>query len=177
MKGLLASTALLAAGCSFDSPGSRPSSSLEPDAGTVADALWPTDASTVSPCGAAYTYDYGFHRYRLINNGMGWAQAKSACEGDGGYLLKIETAGEDQRVEDAFFFGPQEVWIGLSDINQDGNYFWTDGTPAQEFSHWNGSPPNAGSADCVAKNTYTSDGRWYTRSCTDNRAVICECDP
>lgn len=176
MKGLLAAVTILAAGCSFDAPGAGSPDPAMPDAGTQLDP--PTvDAPPTARCGPAYNYDYNFHKYRLVQSGMSWMQAKSSCEADGGYLLKIETAAEDQQVEDAFFLGPQEVWIGLRDINGDGNYFWTDGTPPSAFSHWDGGPPNASSPDCVAKNTFSTNGRWYTRDCAINRALICECDP
>ena len=177
MKGLLAATLAVVAGCNFGSPPHDPPGSTEPDAGTMPDPDPPADASTASRCAPAYDYTYNFHKYRLIDNGMSWAQAKSTCESDGGYLLKIDTAEEDQRLEDAFIFGPQEVWIGLSDINRDGNYFWTDGTPPSAFSHWSGGTPTTTSPDCVAKNTYTTDGQWYTRDCTNNRSVVCECNP
>jgi hypothetical protein len=181
MKALLAATLALAAGCSFSSPdGTGPKGAeTEPDAGLEVDAGAPqVDAAPGARC-AAYTYSYQGHKYRLgsgTGSGITWAKAKESCESDGGYLLKIETSGEDQQVEDAFIGGPQEVWIGLSDLNRDGNYFWTDGTPASAFSHWNQAPAQA-SPDCVVKNTYTLDGRWYARDCGLGRAVICECVP
>src|SRR5262249_7572780 len=135
----------------------------------------PPDGTPGARC-AGYDYSFNFHKYKLITTGMTWTAAKTACTSGGGYLLKIETAAEDQQAEDAFTLGPEEVWMGLYAPNQAGNHFWTDGPPPSAFSHWSATPPVA-SPDCVVKNTYTTDGRWFTRNCTDNRSVICECEP
>jgi hypothetical protein len=148
-----------------------------PDGGDPAgtDAATP-DAPAVR-C-STYVREYNGHKYRLVEGGIPWAQAKSSCEADGGYLLKIETGAEDDQVERAFLFGPMEVWMGLSDLDNDGNYQWTDGTALASFTNWfGGGPPNAGSPDCIVKNTYETDGRWYPRNCSDNKSVICECNP
>lgn len=170
-----------AAACRFDlPPGGSP-----PDAGDPVDAV---DAGSDAPaadgppvdmlpagCGAGYNYEYNGHRYRLIMSTLTWAAAKADCEASGGYLLKIETAAEDQQIENVLGFGPSEVWIGLSDVDQDGTYLWTDGTPPS-FTHWS-NPPGPSSPDCVAKNTKPTDGRWFTRSCGGSEAAVCECNP
>lgn len=173
MQGLLAAAlaVVLGAGCSFHSPeGSAPNSG-DPDAAVADDAGG--DAGALC---AGYGYSYNGHKYRLISSAGTWTQAKVSCEAGGGYLLKIETSGEDNQAANAFFGGPSEVWAGLRDVNQNGVYVWTDGT-APAFTHWSGTAPGSASPDCVVKNTYVTDGRWYTRDCTDSKAVICECVP
>jgi Lectin C-type domain len=182
MQGLLAAALALAlalaltAGCSFNAPKGGDGNGGGPDAGGPAGTdAGPTPDAPPARCTMTYDFSYGGHKYRLIDSGMSWAQAKAACETDGGYLLKIETSEEDRKAEEAFAFGPAEVWMGLRDPSNDGVYVWTDGT-APSFSRWSASP-SAGSPDCVVKNTYTTDGGWYTRNCTDSKAVICECGP
>lgn len=174
MQGLLATALALAlAGCSFHAPEASSPNGGDPDAATTADAA--VDAPPAARC-TTYGSPYNGHKYRMVETGMPWAQARANCEADGGYLLKIETQPEDYQIETAFLAGPQEVWTGLRDVDQSGVYVWTDGT-APSFTHWNGSAPGAGSPDCVAKNTYVTDGRWYTHDCTDSRDFICECNP
>ena len=180
MQGLLAAAlaASLVAGCSFSSPEGSGPDGTEPDAGGPAgpDAATDPDAPAVARCTTTYSTSYDGHKYRLIQSGMPWAQAQAACEMDGGYLLQIETDAEDNQVERAFLFGPEEVWMGLRDPGNDGIYQWMDGTAPTSFTNWGGGTPSSGSPDCVVKNTYETDGRWYPRNCTDNRSVICECN-
>jgi hypothetical protein len=175
MQGLLAAALALAlAGCSFHAPdASSPGGADDDAAASMTDAA--VDAPPAARC-TTYGTSYNGHKYRMVESGMPWAQARANCEADGGYLLKIETQPEDFQVETAFVAGPQEVWTGLRDVDQSGVYVWTDGT-LPSFTHWSGSAPGAGSPDCVAKNTYVTDGHWYTRDCTDSRDFICECNP
>jgi lectin-like protein len=167
MQGLLAAVIALAAGCGFHAP----EASAGPDAGTD-----PSGDAPAARCTTTYDYVYSGHRYRLVESGMKWAEAKTSCEADGGYLLEIDSSAEDNQAANAFFGGPQEVWIGLRDASNDGSYRWTNDMPPS-YTHWNGAAPNAGSPDCVVKNTYFTDGHWYTRDCEDDKAVLCECNP
>jgi hypothetical protein len=93
MQGRLAAMIALAAGCSFDGPG------LGTDAGTS------TIDAPAAGCGTAYDFDHGGHKYRLVSSEVSWTAARSNCEADGGYLLKIDSADEDQEVEDAYIWG------------------------------------------------------------------------
>jgi hypothetical protein len=185
MQGLLAATLVLVVGCTFTPPEPASSGDLPgpdaggPDAGAPAPDGATGDAPPAARC-STYNYEYGGHRYRLTMQGqsvrsVAWATAKIDCESDGGYLLKIDTSGEDRQVENVLGLGPPEVWIGLYDADQQGNYRWTDGTPPA-FTRWS-SAPSAASPDCVMKITSPFNGRWYTRDCAGTRPAVCECDP
>lgn len=170
---MLAAAIALVAGCSFSPPGSGSPNPGGPDAGTGTDAA--IDAPPVARCSADYDAEIGGHKYRLIGSGMSWMQARASCETDGGYLLKLETVNEDDLAEFLINDVP-EIWIGVHDTDGDGVYQWTDGSTAV-FTHWDGGVPSAASPDCAVKNTSTSDGKWYTRSCTDSMPAVCECNP
>jgi C-type mannose receptor len=160
------------AACEFhvpDLPGGDPGSDAALGDGA------PGDGPSSLRC-SAYNYSYNGHKYRLVDSGIPWTQAKTNCTGDGGYLVKLESAAEDAQLASAFVGGPPEVWIGLNDADNDGLYLWTDGT-APSFTNWNGTPPDAGNPDCVVKDTNTTDGRWSTKGCNVNKAVVCECTP
>ncbi len=167
MKGLLAATIALFAGCDFPAP------KAGPDAG-VADAAVVIDAAPINPDCNGYDFQYNGHRYRLVMSAMTWMQAKAGCEADGGYLLKFDTQQEDDLAAQ-LITDQTEIWIGLHDPAQTGTYLWTDGTPPA-FTRW-ATPPTAGSPDCVIKNTLVADGRWFTQTCTDLRPSSCECTP
>jgi len=172
MKGLLASALVLMAGCGFNSP---ESSSAQADAGDNGSppGSTPQDAPPAARC-STYSYSYNGHKYRMVDTAISWTDASNNCASDGGYLLKIESSGEDNQAA-YLISGPSEIWIGLRDGTNTGSYVWTDNTPPT-FTHW-GAAPNAASPDCVVKNTLVTDGRWYPRDCTSTRAVVCECNP
>lgn len=164
MKRLLAATCSLVLGCGFNAPAGPP------------DASSGADAAPNTPPGARcanYQLDFEGHKYRLIETAMTWASAKATCELDGGYLLKFETQDEDTAT--AFAISEQqEIWIGLSDLDQNGAYVWTDGS-AVTYARWDNPPPPAG--NCIVKNTLVTNGRWYPRGCTQAKPSVCECNP
>jgi hypothetical protein len=171
---MLAATIALVAGCSFSSPEPGSPNPGDPDAGTDAGTDAAIDAPPAARC-SGYGLDLGGHKYRIVGSSMSWMQARASCEADGGYLLKLETDTEDGLAEYVINEQP-EIWIGIHDTDGDGTYRWTDGsTPT--FTNWDGGAPGAASPDCVMKNTSSSNGRWYTRSCTDSRPAVCECNP
>lgn len=165
MKRLLAAMCSLVIGCGFNAPAGPP------DASSGAGA----DAGMDSPAGprcANYQLNFEGHRYRLVGAATSWMSAKGSCEADGGYLFKLNSQNEDGAAS-VFINDFPEIWIGLSDLDQNGSYVWTDGTPAT-YARWNSSPPTPG--NCAVKNTQ-GDGRWYPRGCADAKPFVCECDP
>ncbi|CAG0903732.1 unnamed protein product [Cyprideis torosa] len=85
----------------------------------------------------------------------GWNDARDDCRADGFDLVTIESAAEN-----AFVFGllSAEAWIGLNDIDSEGAFVWSDGSP-REYTNWfDNEPDNSGGIqDCVNMN-YPGDG-------------------
>lgn len=49
-------------------------------------------------------------------------------------------------------FGPySKLWVGADDLQQEGNFTWTDGTPVTTYLSWNTGEPkgNHAAKDCV----------------------------
>ena len=67
-----------------------------------------------------------------------WIVAKDSCEAVGAQLLRIQSDEEQHFLKSTIYQTGQEVgtdksiWIGFSDMEVDGNFRWTDGTPVQE---------------------------------------------
>ncbi|MFW5925313.1 MAG: C-type lectin domain-containing protein [Myxococcota bacterium] len=110
--------------------------------------------------------------YVLRTDSRAWGSAASECLAWGGHLVTIDDESEEQWL--IATFGPAlDVWIGLSDRNEEGTFTWMNGSEA-DYRNWTSSAPDdrGGGEDCVALNS-DSFG-WDDRKCQQERAYICE---
>ncbi|XP_015231949.1 PREDICTED: ladderlectin-like [Cyprinodon variegatus] len=126
-----------------------------------------------------FWYDFENSCYKYVATLMTWADAEKHCVSQGANLVSIHSMEEENFVKDLIKnFDPAEGfnWIGLSDAQQDGTYFWSDGSPF-DFSFWYpGEPNNAGGAEpCVNTNSGT-DKKWNGIVCTNKFASVCKVD-
>lgn len=71
----------------------------------------------------------------------------------------------------------QDYWIGLDDLENEGEFVWPDGIE-RPWENWNdGEPNNAGNEDCA--HIWARNGRWNDLPCDRRQGIICEvpCDP
>uniref|UniRef100_A0A4X2JUS3 C-type lectin domain-containing protein n=2 Tax=Vombatus ursinus TaxID=29139 RepID=A0A4X2JUS3_VOMUR len=101
-----------------------------------------------------------------------WSQAKFACINLQGRLVSIKS-----KEEQAFLTqkaSQKGSWIGLRDLDTEGEFTWVDGSPLT-YSNWSpGEPNNEGEGeDCVAMRAY--NGRWNDAYCRGQQdSWICE---
>lgn len=72
----------------------------------------------------------------------------------------------------------QYFWTGFNDIDQEGEWIWSDGA-AVTFTLWGGKQPDGGIAsNCGTMVTKYPDetGKWDDGNCEAKRAYICETD-
>lgn len=120
-----------------------------------------------------------------------WDDAKTSCEGIGGFLVTISNQSENDAVHSIRL--SSEPWIGASDDEDriagtsEGNHFWLNGTLQQfwtggqggsampsTYANWStptNEPNNAMNEDCVQ--IYAS-GQWNDRDCSLELAYVCE---
>ena len=61
-------------------------------------------------------------------------------------------------------------WLGINDIHTEGNWVWSDGSPAN-FENWQtGEPNNNGDQDCGQMYS----GRWDDDKCQVLKSFICK---
>ncbi len=108
---------------------------------------------------------YNGHSYKLFDVAMSWNEAEKYCESQGGHLVTITSADEQQFVSSiASHSSKKNVWLGATK-NSDGKYAWVTGEPAQ-FSNWSdGEPSNYNNSEnCVMMYTYSNSlvslGEW-----------------
>lgn len=102
-----------------------------------------------------------------------WSDGRQFCRDCGGDLIIINT-GEKQRYISSIATGV--VWIGLSDIAEEGKMKWVDNTTLNK-GFWAENEPNdySGSEDCVELNPKkTVLNNWNDIPCTNKRRWICE---
>lgn len=126
---------------------------------------------------------YNGHRYKIYSDSKTWTEAKSFCENLGGHLLTINSASEQEFVEN--FLLPFETtkayhWIGLYDDGTNKNWKWVTGEPTN-YTNWASGEPSDAFQD---KTVILSNGKWmdnpnegYIAPWTlDDTGFICEWD-
>jgi len=64
------------------------------------------------------------------------------------------------------------LWIGINDVEVEGNMVWSDRSP-DVFSKWNGGEPNnwGGNEDCTVMQGH---GGWNDLRCDHHREFVCK---
>ena len=88
----------------------------------------------VTAMAANDTVDWGGHRYKRIDKGMTWKEAKAYCENLGGYLVTITSKEEQDTVINLVAEGMQaQYWLGGTDEGDEGNWRWITG---ESWDYW-----------------------------------------
>ena len=98
----------------------------------------------------------------------------------GAMLVKIESSEEQDFIKMKYITSNMNVWIGLTDSANEGNWKWTDGT-APGYTNWmSGQPNNYWGQDCgeIRKGNYHGtnyNGQWQDLDCSGpSTGFICE---
>jgi cysteine-rich repeat protein len=109
------------------------------------------------------------HAYRLVEEPLGWDQARARCAQMGAHLAVL-----DGEAAHAFVAGWAHggVWIGAHDREREGELHWVTGAPVVFSRFAPGEPDDAtGQSDCVSLD---SDQVWHDRPCWSRYAALCE---
>ena len=112
--------------------------------------------------GFIYMGSYNGSYYYCSVASATWATAQQTCVNNGGNLCVINDAGENSYV--ASLLPLSSAWIGLSDVNTEGQNQWVDGS-AVTYSNWYTGQPNNynGNQDCVE---ILNTGKWNDQYCS-----------
>jgi hypothetical protein len=87
--------------------------------------------------------EYGGHTYYISKKTETWSKAKEICEKNGGHLVTITSAEENDAIIE--YIKAQKInkniWIGYSDTKQEGKWEWITGEKS-EFTYWDREEPN-----------------------------------
>jgi hypothetical protein len=115
-------------------------------------------------CPANYKMETNGGCYRMGQEVDDWLSSELDCESDGGHLVVIDDAIEDQLV-------PDSVWIGYTERVQSGDFRWVNGS-TDAFDTWASGQPVSGGGLCTEAR---SDG-WHDDICSEDKSYLCEYD-
>ncbi len=99
------------------------------------------------------------HTYKSIQCGD-WEDARAKAMNEDAYLVSINDAAEQEWLMDVF--GTTPYWIGLTDLEKEGEWKWMNGEPTT-YTNW--APDEPTDADQGKENYVfmglTPDGKWY----------------
>ncbi|XP_031592033.2 ladderlectin-like [Oreochromis aureus] len=87
---------------------------------------------------------YGNRNYRYINTPMTWAQAQRYCQYMNANLASVHNLWEYRMIQRVIYYAThtyKTTWIGGSDAQQEGYWFWIDGTRFR-YAFWCRGEPN-----------------------------------
>lgn len=113
---------------------------------------------------------FGNHEYLLYQQDTVWTGAEYTCRRQGGRLVSIESAEENEFIRKMIPATASHVWIGAT--KQSGDWMWVDGTPLS-CSNWNTGEPNGAASGETTVEMLTT-GRWNDLSATGSMPYICE---
>ncbi|MFK8104722.1 MAG: lectin-like protein, partial [Saprospiraceae bacterium] len=124
-----------------------------------------------------YLGEYNDSKYYCsTTNNYSWAAAKSWAEQNGGHLVTVNSAGENNFLKSTIL--AQTIWIGLNDAASEGNFVWDNGDPVNYTNWGNGDPNNLGTSSTQTNADYTallkSDGVWRDRAGSDHYEAVME---
>jgi len=114
----------------------------------------------------------GTHLYCFIP--LDFFGAEADCAAAGGHLASIhDQAAQDHVASTAFSIAGQDWWIGANDLEAEGAFAWTDGSPF-DFAHWaDGEPNNWDGWENCAHLTTWAGGRWNDLPCDYALPYVC----
>ncbi|XP_051828478.1 low affinity immunoglobulin epsilon Fc receptor isoform X3 [Antechinus flavipes] len=131
----------------------------------------PTQGSVCTNCPEGWQF-FQKKCYFFGKESKTWSQAKFACINLQGRLVSIKS-----REEQSFLTknaNNKGCWIGLRDLDIEGEFQWMDGSPLN-YTNWSpGEPNNQGQGeDCVAMRPF--NGKWNDAYCRGYQdSWICE---
>ena len=128
-------------------------------------------SSETAISGFIYLGDFEGHRYYCSStSNFTFDQADAAATAAGGYLLSVNSAGENSYISGSIL--ASYVWIGYTDEAVEGNFEWTSGE-ANGYENWkSGEPNNGGNSDYTVLRR--SNSQWYDRQGSDKYEFVME---
>ncbi|XP_056315720.1 CD209 antigen-like protein B [Danio aesculapii] len=117
----------------------------------------------------------GLDRLFFSDEAKSWSQSRQFCRDRGADLVIIKSEKKQKIVS---LLVNERVWIGLSDIESEGNLTWVDNSTLNQ-GFWRKGEPNDehGIEDCVeimGSHGFSALNNWNDLPCSQKRKAICE---
>ncbi|XP_053086707.1 C-type lectin domain family 4 member F-like [Pangasianodon hypophthalmus] len=110
--------------------------------------------------------------YYISSERKTWTESRQDCRGRGADLVIINSNEEQEFVGNLSKSKKPGVYIGLTDLDNEGVWKWVDGT-SLTTAYWSSGNVFSDRDDCVV-NGYNGSVGWYDRPCTETYYWICE---
>ena len=109
--------------------------------------------------------------YSVVNTPKTWADAQTYCEDEGGNLVSVHSAEENDHVAGLV---SGELWLGGSDADAEDDWRWTDGS-SFSYSNWAPHQPAnyGGNEDCLVIN-WLGIIMWNDQPCSEEKSFVCK---
>ncbi|XP_059411028.1 CD209 antigen-like protein C [Carassius carassius] len=109
----------------------------------------------------------------MSNDAKSWSDSRQYCRDRGADLVIINTEEKQRHISSLV---KERVWIGLSDIENEGNMKWVDNSPLNQGFWLKGEPNDqGGTEDCIElmpSNPVLNN--WNDLPCSEKKEFICE---
>lgn len=118
---------------------------------------------------------------RASRDQKSWIDARTACQNDGGDLVKIPDLAMNDFVSALIRMnGGGRHWIGLHDVQTENKFVWLDEDEMAQFTYWAKGQPNnyihnklkSEGQDCVEIGTFAP--KWQDDVCSTKSKYVCE---
>merc|ERR1719369_2479292 len=102
---------------------------------------------------------------------LSWEAAEMHCQKwlSGAHLASVHSPEEQAFIVDNF---PKNIWLGGTDISQEGTWDWTDGTPFDYSDWYPGEPNDHGiNQDCLWER---KEHKWDDNTCEQEQLFLCK---
>lgn len=118
---------------------------------------------------------YGEHRYAITSDKLNWDEAKQFAIEQGGYLVIIDSNEENSFIRETYRItlnvnNEDILWIGLSDVAEEGTFRWVNGE-IPTFTNWSIGEPNNDYGTQNYGHMYL-DGTWDDVEVKDCYAIV-----
>jgi len=120
-------------------------------------------------------------QYNMHPEKMDWFSANDVCLAEGGHLAVIRTESQQSLISSRYARN-YDFWIGLNDIDREGEFRWVNGE-GLGFANWADKNPSSvfpNDQDCVTYNfcnkqrTKCWRGLWGDWDCSVSKPFLCE---
>ncbi|XP_072343073.1 C-type mannose receptor 2 isoform X1 [Scyliorhinus torazame] len=107
---------------------------------------------------------------------LSWSEAWISCQQQSSDLLSITELHEQTYINGLLTGYSATLWIGLNDLDIDGGWQWSDGSPLKYLNWESDQPANSLEENCGVIRTESS-GRWQNKDCGIARPYVCKKKP
>lgn len=121
------------------------------------------------------------HSYQQFDIGLSWSEAKTHCEGLGGYLATLTSQEENDFVFENVGLKEVNIWLGGTDAKTEGTWEWVTGE-TWSYKNWGPNQPDDGDSGEQGQDQLifwdAAPGKWddngLPRGDFPNARFICE---